>query len=96
MRIIGTGVDNAAAAYDSAARRLVLVAVNAGSAQTITFDLSHFRTVPTDLDPRWTTSTSSGGDRYTQRTDIRPDGKLVRVPFAAGAVQTLQIDGVAI
>lgn len=95
MRIIGTGADNAAAAYDPAARRLVLVAVNPGSAQTITFDLSRFRTVPTAAIPRWTTSTSSGTDRYTQRTDIRADANLVRVPFPAGAVQTLQIDGVA-
>ena len=34
-------------------------------------------------------------DRYTQRTDIRLDGKLLRVPFAAGQVQTFQLGGVS-
>jgi galactan endo-1,6-beta-galactosidase len=95
MRVIGTDAGNAVAAYDPATRRLVLVAVNTGSAQTITFDLSRFGTVPSATVPRWSTATSGSGDRYTQRVDMRPDGKLLRVPFAAGAVQTLQIDGVA-
>ncbi|MBP2327956.1 galactan endo-1,6-beta-galactosidase [Kibdelosporangium banguiense] len=94
MRIIGTDAGNAVAAYDPAARRLVLVAVNTGSAQTITFNLTRFGTVPSTTITRWTTVTSGSGDRYTQRVDMRPDGKLLRVPFAAGAVQTLQIDGV--
>jgi galactan endo-1,6-beta-galactosidase len=96
MRIIGTDAGNAVAAYDPAARRLVLVAVNAGSAQTITFDLARFGTVPSSLVTRWSTSTSGSGDRYTQRVDIRPDGKLLRVAFGANAVQTLQIDGIVL
>jgi hypothetical protein len=80
---------------DPLRRKHVLVAVNTGSAQTITFDLSRFGTVPGATVPRWSTATSGSGDRYTQRVDMRPDGKLLRVPFAARAVQTLQIDGVA-
>ncbi len=95
MRIIGTGADNAVAAYDPAARRLVLVAANTGSAQTITFDLTRFGTVPGAAVARWST-VPSGGDRYTPRVDVRPDGKLLRVAFPAGSVQTLQLDGVAL
>ncbi|HEU5474650.1 MAG TPA: glycoside hydrolase [Actinophytocola sp.] len=93
MRILGTVADNAVAAYDPAARRLVLVAANTGAAQTITFDLSRFGTVPSATIPRWTT-VPSGSDRYTQRTDLRPTGKLLPVPFPAGSVQTVQLDGV--
>ncbi|MCO1577321.1 hypothetical protein M8C13_16310 [Crossiella sp. SN42] len=96
MRIIGAAADNAVAAYDPAARRLVLVAVNPGAAQTITFDLSRFRTLPTGTIPRWSTQTSGGGDKYTHRTDARLDGKLLRSAFAAGAVQTFQLDGVVV
>jgi galactan endo-1,6-beta-galactosidase len=94
MRIIGTGSDTAVAAYDPAARRLALVAVNPGAAQTITFDLSRFGAVPTVSGTRWST-VPAGGDRYTQRVDVRPDGKLVRVAFPAGSVQTVQLDGVS-
>jgi galactan endo-1,6-beta-galactosidase len=97
MQIISASTGNTAVAHDPAARRLVLVAVNtATSAQTITFDLTRFGTMPTGLITRWSTSTTSGSDRYTKRTDVRLDGKLLRVPFAAGQVQTFQLDGVSV
>jgi galactan endo-1,6-beta-galactosidase len=96
MRILGAGTDNVVAAYDSGARRLVLAAVNPGAAQTITFDLSRFTTVPTGTITRWTTVSASGGDRYVRRADVTPSGKLVRLAFPAGSVQTLQIDGVVL
>ena len=95
MRIVNAGVDYAVAAHDPAARRLVIVAANNGSAQNLTFDLSPFGTVPNGTATRWSTLTSGSGDRYTRRQDIAVSGKLVRVPFAAGAVQTIQVDGVA-
>ena len=93
MRILGTSAGNAAVAYDAASRRLVIVAVNTGAAQTLTFDLSRFTQIGADVFPRWTTQPASS-DRYTRRLDVRPDGKLLRVPFPAGSVQTLEIDGV--
>jgi galactan endo-1,6-beta-galactosidase len=100
MTILDTGVSYAVAAYDRTARRLVIVAANtATSAQTLTFDLSRFSTVTGGsggLVPRWSTATSGGGDLYTARSDTFLSGKSVSVPFAAGAVQTLQIDGVTI
>ncbi|NGO06500.1 beta-1,6-galactanase [Streptomyces sp. HC44] len=99
MTILDTGVGYAVAALDTAARRLVIVAVNTGAAQTLTFDLSRFGTVTGGtggLVRRWNTVTSGGGDLYTERADTYLSGKQLRVPFGAGAVQTLQVDGVAV
>lgn len=100
MTIVNTGVDYATAAFDATAKRLVIVAANKStSAQTLTFDLSRFTTVAGGtggLVPRWNTVTSGSGDLYTARADTYLSGKSVSVPFAAGAVQTLQIDGVVV
>ncbi|MDX2606315.1 beta-1,6-galactanase [Streptomyces caniscabiei] len=100
MTILDAGSSYTAAAYDAAARRLVIVAINtATTAQTFTFNLSGFTTVTggtNGLVPRWNTHTSGGTDRYRAYSDTRLNGKSVAVPFAAGAVQTLQIDGVTI
>ncbi|WP_406169575.1 beta-1,6-galactanase [Streptomyces sp. NBC_00996] len=100
MTIVDTGVDYAVAAYDATAKRLVIAAVNkSSSAQTLTFDLSRFTTVSGGtggLVPRWNTLTSGSGDRYTSHSDTQLSGKSVAVPFAAGAVQTLQVDGVVV
>ncbi|MFD0203155.1 MULTISPECIES: beta-1,6-galactanase [Saccharothrix] len=93
MRILDTGSDLAVAAYDATARRLAIVAANTGSAQTLTFDLSRFGQVPDGVVTRWSTTTA-GGDRYVQRRDTRVGGKVLRVPFGAGQVQTFQVDGV--
>jgi len=100
MKILDTGVGYAAAALDTSARRLVIVAVNtSASAQTLTFDLSRFATVTGGsggLVRRWNTHTSGGSDLYTARSDMFLNGKSVSVPFAAGAVQTLEVDGVVV
>ncbi|GAB3974080.1 hypothetical protein [Plantactinospora veratri] len=93
MRILNTGNGSAVAAYDAAARRLVVVAVNTGAAQTLTFDLSAFATVTGGV-ARWTT-VPAGADRYTRRTDVPLDGRSVRLAFPAASVQTLEIDGVS-
>ncbi|GAA0900066.1 MULTISPECIES: glycoside hydrolase [Streptomyces violaceusniger group] len=97
MRILETGSDHAVAAYDPGARRLVLVAVNPGAAQTLTFDLSRFGQVTGGtggLVPRWSTQTSGTGDLYTARQDTALAGKRLSVRFAEKSVQTFQIDGV--
>ncbi|MDN3295188.1 glycoside hydrolase [Streptomyces ficellus] len=97
MTILDTGVGYATAAYDAAGKRLVLVAVNTGAAQTLTFDLSRFTQVSGGtggLVRRWNTHTSGGGDLYAEHTDTRLNGKRLSVPFAAASVQTFQIDGV--
>ncbi|MEU9466451.1 glycoside hydrolase [Streptomyces avermitilis] len=100
MTIVDTGVGYAAAAYDATAKRLVIVAVNTStSAQTLTFDLSRFSTVTGGtggLVRRWNTVTGGGGDLYATHTDTYLSGKSLSVPFAAGAVQTLEVDGVTV
>jgi hypothetical protein len=92
MRILNTGHGSAAAAYDASGRRLVLVAVNSGAAQTLTFDLSAFATVSGGV-TRWTT-VPGGSDRYVRRTDLTLSGKSLSVPFPAASVQTLEVSGV--
>jgi galactan endo-1,6-beta-galactosidase len=99
MRILSTTAGNAAIAYDPTAKRLVIVAVNSGAAQNITFDLSAFTTVSgatSGLVRRWNTVTAGGGDLYTARNDTYLSGKSFTAAFAAGAVQTFEIDGVVI
>ncbi|MFD3373502.1 MULTISPECIES: beta-1,6-galactanase [unclassified Streptomyces] len=99
MTILDTGVGYAVAAHDAAQKRLVIVAVNSGAAQTLTFDLSRFTTVTGGsggLVRRWNTLTSGGGDLYTARSDTYLNGKSLSVPFAAASVQTFEIDGVTV
>ncbi|MEU5339725.1 MULTISPECIES: glycoside hydrolase [unclassified Streptomyces] len=99
MTILDTGVGYAVAAHDATQKRLVVVAVNSGAAQTLTFDLSRFTTVTGGsggLVRRWNTVTSGGGDLYTARSDTYLNGKSLSVPFAAASVQTFEIDGVTV
>ncbi|WP_306211140.1 glycoside hydrolase [Actinoplanes sp. RD1] len=93
MRVIGTPDGSTAAAYDAAGKRLVIVAVNTGAAQTVTFDLSAFATVTGGV-TRWTT-VPAGTDRYTRRTDVTLTGKTVRLACPAASVQTLEVAGVS-
>ncbi|TDC85662.1 hypothetical protein E1193_02270 [Micromonospora sp. KC606] len=96
--IIDTGVGYAPAAYDRVARQLVIVAVNTGAAQTLTFDLSRCAQVTGGTGgvvPRWS-AVPAGSDRYTNRQDIRSSKRVLRVPFAAASVQTLQVDNVVV
>ncbi|MFJ2264183.1 beta-1,6-galactanase [Streptomyces sp. NPDC087844] len=99
MTIIDTGVGYAVAAHDATQKRLVVVAVNSGAAQTLTFDLSRFSAVTGGtggLVRRWNTLTSGSGDLYTARSDTYLNGKSLSVPFAAASVQTFEIDGVTV
>ncbi len=96
MRILSPAAGTVAVGYDPAARRLVVVVVNTGAAQTVTLDLSAFGQVTGGTGgavPSWTT-VPAGGDRYTPRSTLRLNGKVLGVPMAAGSVQTVQIDGV--
>ncbi|MDQ0947943.1 hypothetical protein QFZ24_001866 [Streptomyces phaeochromogenes] len=99
MTILDTGVGYAVAAHDATQKRLVVVAVNSGAAQTLTFDLSRFAQVTGGsggLVRRWNTLTSGSGDLYTARSDTYLNGKSLSVPFAAASVQTFEIDGVTV
>ncbi|GAA2135348.1 hypothetical protein [Glycomyces algeriensis] len=95
MRIIDGGEANTVAAYDAGARRLVLVTTNYGTAQTITYDLSRFATVPNGTVTRWSTQTG-GSERYARYTDTQVASKRFARSFPANTVQTFEIEGVVL
>lgn len=98
MAIIDSGQDNTVAAYDPGAKQLVLVSTNYATPQTITYDLSQFRSVgggPGGLVPRWTTQTG-GGDAYAYHADTYLSGTNFSCAFPANTVQTFQIDNVTL
>ncbi|MFT7841074.1 hypothetical protein Q5530_33480 [Saccharothrix sp. BKS2] len=74
---------------------LIVVALNAGSAQDLTLDLTRFGQVPDGVTTRWSTATSGSGNRCTRRQGLRVSGKQLRVPFTQAEVQTMRMDGVA-
>lgn len=98
MRIIRSSDVNTVAAYDPAARRLVLVTTNYSSAQRISYDLSAFGMVggaTGGLVRRWATQTG-GGDSYAPHDDTFLDGKQFASFFTQNTVQTFEIDNVVI
>ncbi|RKN40422.1 glycoside hydrolase [Streptomyces hoynatensis] len=99
MRLLATDLGNTVAAYDAAARRLVLVAASPDTAQSFTFDLSRFGQVTGGSGgavPRWNTQTSGNGDRYARHDDLRLNGRLLTASLAAGEIQTFQVEGVSL
>ncbi|KAL7957711.1 glycoside hydrolase family 5 protein [Trichoderma compactum] len=97
MQILTTPDGNTAAAYDSGSQKLVIVAANWGSAQTITFDLTRAKTAGSNgaAVPRWSTQTS-GGDQYKSYSDTKINNGKFSVSFSTGQVQTFEISGVVL
>lgn len=89
MTIIDSGEENTVAAYDAAARKLVLVSVNYGTAQRITYDLSNFSHVGGPV-TRWQTLTGAG-NKYKQYSDIALAGKSFSKWFSANSIETFEI-----
>jgi len=95
MRIIDGGEANTIAAYDAAARKLVLITTNYGTAQTITYNLANFGTVPNATITRWSTQTN-GSELYRSYTDTAVSGKAFSRAFPANTVQTFEINNVVL
>ncbi|KAK7222780.1 hypothetical protein V2G26_010783 [Clonostachys chloroleuca] len=95
MVILDGGNSNTVAAYDSSARKLVIVAVNWDSAQYLNFDLSKFTQpgVNGALVRRWSTQLTSG-NRYVAASDTYISGTKFWSYFSTGAVQTFEVDNV--
>ncbi|KAL9083743.1 MAG: hypothetical protein Q9165_008409 [Trypethelium subeluteriae] len=95
MTILDGGSDYLTAAYDATNKKLIIVAVNWGSAQTITFDLSKFSTPGTSgaLVKRWSTQISSG-DKYVSYSDTYLSGSKFSSKFATNQVMTFEVDNV--
>ncbi len=93
--VLDSGDGNTFAAYDAPKRRLVLVTINYGTQQTISYDLSRFRTVQGDggLVRRWETQIK-GSERYGYHADTNLNGKKFSCPFPENTIQTFEIDNV--
>ena len=97
MRILSTPDGSTLAAYDAGAQRLVVVAATWDSAQTVTFDLTAFKTPGATgaTVPRWSTDTA-GSDRYVEYNDTKLSGGKFSAQFAKGQVQTFEVSGVVL
>lgn len=97
MQIMSTPDDNTVAAYDPSLQKIVIVAANWGSAQTITFDLTHAKSAGSNgaIVPRWSTQTG-GGDQYQSYTDTKINNGQFSARFSVGQVQTFEISGVVL
>lgn len=96
MRIIDPRDGNTVAAYDAAARRLVLVTVNYDTGQWIDYDLSRFGTVGGPI-RRWVTVTDNGGERYALHpSDTVLSGKRFWSWFPPRTVQTFEVDNITL
>jgi len=92
MTILDGGEGNTVAAYDAAARKLVIVTANYGTAQWINYDLSRFGIVARSV-TRWITVTGSG-DKYVQYNDTSVNAARLTSWFPANTIQTFEIDNV--
>ncbi|KAH8164803.1 hypothetical protein CIB48_g3458 [Xylaria polymorpha] len=97
MRILDSGCDYAVAAYDTNAKKLVIVAVNWNGAQYLNFDLSQFSTPGQSgtTIQRWSTQIGSG-EQYATYKDTVLSGSKFWSYFATNQVQTFEIPGVVI
>ncbi|KAL3473033.1 glycoside hydrolase superfamily [Aspergillus californicus] len=95
MRILDGGSNYTVAAYDEAARKLVIVAANWGAAQYINFELGGFSSagVSGALVPRWITQVGSGS-QYLSQSDTYLSGTKFWSYFATGVVQTFEVSNV--
>lgn len=96
MRILSGGNSNTVAAYDAVNSKLVIVAVNWGAAQYLTFNLASFSQggVSGALVKRWSTQITSG-DQYVSYSDTYISStKTFWSYFATNQVMTFEISNV--
>ncbi|KIN00617.1 glycoside hydrolase family 30 protein [Oidiodendron maius Zn] len=97
MRILGGGSNYTVAAYDASTEKLVIVAVNLGSAQYLNFDLSEFSQsgVNGALVQRWSTQIGSG-NQYVAYNDTYISGTKFWSYFGSNIVQTFEVNNVVL
>lgn len=98
MKILDGGSDHVVAAYDAANSKLIIVAVNWGSAQYLNFELSSFSTAGTSGQtiPRWSTHIGSGDQYVSTPSDTVQSGTKFWSYFDANEVQTFEVANVKI
>lgn len=92
MTIVDGGKGNTVAAYDAAARKLILVTMNYGTAQTITYNLSNFFSATGPV-RRWMTTTGPGV-RYATYEDTPVSNRWFRCAFGTNTIQTFEVRNV--
>ncbi|HEY3266253.1 MAG TPA: glycoside hydrolase [Armatimonadota bacterium] len=94
MEILNAGDPNTVAAWDPAARKLVLVTANLGAAQWLNCSLAGFQ-AGTGHVTRWTTGMADQGARYARSTDLAIRDGGVRAQMPANSVQTIEVAGIS-
>jgi galactan endo-1,6-beta-galactosidase len=92
MTLIDGGEGNTLAAYDPAARKLIITTANYGTAQWITYNLTNYPYANGPIQ-RWTTVTGSGPN-YQFSTDVTMSQRTFRAWFPANTVETFEIQNV--
>jgi galactan endo-1,6-beta-galactosidase len=101
-RILGSGHANTVAAHDATARRLTLVTVDDGAAQTVHYDLSLFAKAEgagNDHAVRvWVTDASNDASarRYAREGDAHLNGRALTIAHGPRTVTTMEVDNVQI
>lgn len=93
-KIIGSSDANSVVAYHSGDKKLVLITVNYGKAQSIVYDLSRVALVP-DGDAAITT-TQTDGSKLLAGSSVGLRGKKLTVRAEANSVHSIVISGVSL
>lgn len=99
MEILDGGNDNVVAAYDSANKKLIIVAVNWSSdAQYLNFDLSAFSGVVSGaVVPRWETQLGTSGSQYAKSaSDTVISGTTFWSYFDSNVIMTFEVPNVTL
>ena len=98
MRILDGGADNVIAAYDAQRQKLVIVAVNWGSAQNLVFDLSRFSQPSVNGTPvvRWRTQIGTGDQYVKYPNDTHVRGGQITSWFESNTVHTFEVEQVVV
>ncbi|KAF4325009.1 hypothetical protein BBO99_00000594 [Phytophthora kernoviae] len=93
MAILSSDDAKSVMAYDATAKLLVLVTVNTGVAQKVTFDLASFKAVKGPISA-WTTEANSTDGALYKSSTIKASGTSFDAAFPASSVMTFEIQGV--
>ena len=92
-KILGSSDRNMVVAYDAAGHKLVLVTVNYGTSQQITYDLSGLSLVGASAS---VTVTNTNGTRLFQNSTVIVSGKQLRLNAEANSVYSIVVSGVTL
>jgi galactan endo-1,6-beta-galactosidase len=93
MSVVDSGDPDTVAAYDAAARALVLVTVNDAGTRAVAYDLSAFGAASGPVE-HWATA-AGAGDKYAHRADIALKAKTFHASLGANTVHTFVIHGIS-